>query len=61
MENNMELEHTHLQAVKQSKENGKKEKDYTGSKMLINDQILSDFYGHTPIRVYNKGSIEHSK
>jgi len=30
--NNMELVHTLLQAVKQSKENGKKERDFTGSK-----------------------------
>ena len=37
MESNMESEHTLLQAVKPSKESGKKEKDFTGYHQMTND------------------------
>lgn len=37
MESNMESEHTLLQAVKPSKESGKREKDCTGYHRMISD------------------------
>jgi len=51
-ENNMELEHTHLQVAKLNKVNGKMVKDYTGLQVIIlkkNELIFSidDFFYKT--------------